>query len=107
MINEKNEILAVFAFIIGIDNTYLKIDGKWKDNSEYGTIHAVASSFKALYLKIFVIFLNQKSIIFELIQVLKIKLCKKILKKKDLLIKELSILQMVIQEWHMNMLNIS
>lgn len=46
LINEKNEILAVFAFIIGIDNTYLKIEGKWKDQSEYGTLHAVASSFK-------------------------------------------------------------
>ncbi len=46
IINENGDILGVFAFIIGIDSTYINIEGKWKDESEYGTLHAVASSFK-------------------------------------------------------------
>ncbi len=46
IINENNEILGVFAFIIGIDPTYIKIDGKWINDSKYGTIHALASSNK-------------------------------------------------------------
>lgn len=41
---EKNIIHGVFAFIIGEDETYKKIqDGKWLSNEEYGTIHRVAS----------------------------------------------------------------
>ncbi len=46
LVNENNEILAVFAFIIGEDPTYLKIEGSWKDDSKYGTLHSVASSLK-------------------------------------------------------------
>lgn len=43
----ENKIYAVFAFIIGIDNTYLDIrEGKWLSNKEYGTIHRLASSFE-------------------------------------------------------------
>ena len=41
---EKEEILGVFAFIIGEDPTYLKIDGKWLNDEPYGTIHRIASS---------------------------------------------------------------
>ena len=42
VIEEKNRICGVFAFIIGEDETYSKIDGKWMEDSEYGTIHRIA-----------------------------------------------------------------
>jgi hypothetical protein len=40
--DEDNEIAAVFAFILGVDHTYLKIDGKWLNDEPYGTIHRLA-----------------------------------------------------------------
>lgn len=44
VIEHKNTIHGVFAFVIGEDPTYRVIeDGQWQDNSEYGTIHRVAS----------------------------------------------------------------
>ncbi|MDO4378596.1 MAG: N-acetyltransferase [Erysipelotrichia bacterium] len=43
VIKENNEIHAVFAFIIGKDETYTYINGKWLSDDEYGTIHRVAS----------------------------------------------------------------
>lgn len=45
IIDEKNEICAVFVFIIGKDPTYQKIEnGHWLNNDAYGTIHRVAGS---------------------------------------------------------------
>lgn len=35
--------VGVFAFIIGEDPTYRKIDGKWPNDELYGTIHRIAS----------------------------------------------------------------
>jgi len=46
VINDLNEILGVFAFIIGEDPTYRSIEGEWLNDEKYGTIHALASSFK-------------------------------------------------------------
>ncbi len=46
IVNDNDEILGVFAFIIGIDPTYIKIDGKWINDSKYGVIHALSSSYK-------------------------------------------------------------
>ncbi|MBR4461467.1 MAG: GNAT family N-acetyltransferase [Erysipelotrichaceae bacterium] len=41
---ENNEkIIGTFAFIIGIDPTYIEIDGSWLNDKEYGTIHRIAS----------------------------------------------------------------
>lgn len=40
---EESIIHCVFAFIIGDDPTYKKIEGAWLDNSTYGTIHRIAS----------------------------------------------------------------
>lgn len=37
------EARGCFAFIIGEEPTYGKIDGKWPDNAPYGTIHRLAS----------------------------------------------------------------
>lgn len=36
-------ITATFAYIIGIEPTYLDIDGAWLNNEPYGTIHRIAS----------------------------------------------------------------
>jgi len=44
---ENNIVHGVFAFIIGEDATYKKIeDGAWLSNDVYGTIHRVASDGK-------------------------------------------------------------
>ena len=43
--DEKDEICAVFAFIIGEEPTYRKIEnGHWLSDDAYGTLHRVASS---------------------------------------------------------------
>lgn len=42
---EAEELLGVFAFIIGEDPIYSLIDdGKWLNDEPYGTIHRIASS---------------------------------------------------------------
>lgn len=42
---EENEIIyGVFSFILGEDETYQSIEGKWLNDKEYGTIHRVASN---------------------------------------------------------------
>lgn len=43
VMDEDKTIIGVFAFIIGNDPTYEKIDGAWLSSNEYGTIHRVAS----------------------------------------------------------------
>jgi RimJ/RimL family protein N-acetyltransferase len=44
---DDGEICGVFAFIIGEDPTYTKIeDGAWKNDHTYGTIHRLASNGK-------------------------------------------------------------
>ena len=43
VMEEECMIHSVFAFIIGEDPTYKKIEGAWLDNSTYGTIHRIAS----------------------------------------------------------------
>lgn len=40
---EESIIHSVFAFILGEDPTYNKIEGAWLDHSTYGTIHRIAS----------------------------------------------------------------
>ena len=37
-------ICGVFAFILGNEPTYAKIEGKWNFKGPYGTIHRIASS---------------------------------------------------------------
>ncbi len=41
---ENGQILAVFVLVPGDDPTYAVIDGAWKNNRPYGTLHRVASS---------------------------------------------------------------
>ena len=43
VMEEDSIIHSVFAFIIGEDPTYKKIEGAWLDHSIYGTIHRIAS----------------------------------------------------------------
>lgn len=45
--NNTNAICGVFAFIIGNDETYKKINGSWKNDFRYGTIHRLASNGKS------------------------------------------------------------
>lgn len=40
-------IVGYFAFIIGEDPTYLKIEGEWLNDLEYGTIHRIAKNNNA------------------------------------------------------------
>ncbi len=41
---DKEKVVGVFAFILGEDATYLKIEnGAWKSDESYGTIHRIAS----------------------------------------------------------------
>ena len=44
VILKEGEICGVFAFILGEDPTYKKIEGAWKNNQPYGTLHRIASS---------------------------------------------------------------
>lgn len=45
--DEKNEICAVFVFVIGEDPTYQKIEnGHWLNDDAYGTLHRLAGSGK-------------------------------------------------------------
>lgn len=37
------KICGVFAFITGVDPTYLNIEGAWRSDTPYGTIHRIAS----------------------------------------------------------------
>lgn len=42
---DKAVIYGVFAFIIGVDETYLQIeDGAWLSDAPYGTIHRIAGN---------------------------------------------------------------
>lgn len=43
VIEEKGRIYASFAFIVGVDPTYINIEGKWLNDEEYGVIHALGS----------------------------------------------------------------
>ena len=51
VILKDGEICGVFAFIIGEEPTYKRIEGEWKNNEPYGTIHRIASSgrFKGIF----------------------------------------------------------
>ena len=46
ILEEEREIQGVFAFIIGEDQTYRVIDGAWRSDKPYGTIHRIAASGK-------------------------------------------------------------
>ncbi len=46
VIKENGEICATFMFKIGLDDTYIKIDGNWLNDNEYGVIHRIASNEK-------------------------------------------------------------
>lgn len=46
LVLDGTEIVGCFAFILGNDPTYKRIDGKWLDEKPYGTIHRLASNGK-------------------------------------------------------------
>lgn len=41
--DEDGEVIAAFAFIVGNDPTYDYIEGAWKNDEPYGTIHRLGS----------------------------------------------------------------
>jgi hypothetical protein len=43
VVMEDGKTVATFAYPIGIEPTYLQIDGEWLDDAPYGTIHRIAS----------------------------------------------------------------
>lgn len=43
VMEDAGGVYAVFAFIIGDDPTYGRIEGVWRDESPYGTIHRLGS----------------------------------------------------------------
>ena len=43
VLEDGGGVYAVFAFILGEDPTYRRIQGAWRDDSPYGTIHRIAS----------------------------------------------------------------
>lgn len=43
---ENDEIIGAFVYFCGVEPTYKKIDGAWKDDTPYGVIHRVANSGK-------------------------------------------------------------
>lgn len=43
VLEEEGKIIGVFAFLLGEDPTYCKIDGAWLNDEPYGTVHRVAS----------------------------------------------------------------
>ena len=43
VVMEGGKTVATFAYPIGIEPTYLQIDGEWLDDAPYGTIHRIAS----------------------------------------------------------------
>ena len=47
----EGEIVGTFAYPIGIEPTYLQIEGAWLDDAPYGTIHRIASdgSIKGIF----------------------------------------------------------
>lgn len=43
LVIHEDKIVGVFAFILGEDPTYKLIEGEWKNERPYGTIHRIAS----------------------------------------------------------------
>ena len=43
---DGSEILGAFVYFVGVEPTYNKIDGAWRDNTAYGVIHRVANGGK-------------------------------------------------------------
>lgn len=47
VVNDEDKVVGTFAFIVGVEKTYLKIfEGKWQNDEPYGTIHRIASDNK-------------------------------------------------------------
>ncbi len=46
VIEQDGIICGVFTFIIGKEPTYERIEGSWKNDDDYGTIHRIASNGK-------------------------------------------------------------
>ena len=52
---KNNEIVGCFAYILGGDEAYNIIDGRWLNNNEYVTIHKIMSKYTKLGIGSFII----------------------------------------------------
>ena len=43
VMEDAGGVYAVFAFVLGEDPTYARIEGAWRDDSPYGTLHRMGS----------------------------------------------------------------
>lgn len=43
VVERKGQICGAFAYIVGVEHCYLQIEGNWRYEGEYGTIHMMAS----------------------------------------------------------------
>ena len=60
VITDERVVHGVFVFWIGEDPTYKKIDGTWRSDSPYGTIHRIAGDSSGGILKTAVAFAEEK-----------------------------------------------
>ena len=60
VITDGQRIHGVFYFWIGQDPTYRRIDGAWRSDSPYGTIHRIAGDGSGGILKTAVAFAEEK-----------------------------------------------
>jgi len=60
VITDQQEIRGVFYFFIGEDPTYGQIDGAWRADTPYGTIHRIAGDGSGGVLKTAVEFARQR-----------------------------------------------
>lgn len=44
--DENDEPVGTFSFTVGVEPTYVKIDGNWLNEKPYGTLHRIASAGK-------------------------------------------------------------
>ena len=49
VMEEDGRIIGTFAFIVGIEPTYLEIEGQWLDDAPYATIHRIASDASSVH----------------------------------------------------------
>lgn len=47
VVTDRGKVVGTFAYVPGIEETYLEIDGAWIDDTPYGTIHRIASDGSA------------------------------------------------------------
>ena len=56
LVEDNNEIVGMFAMIIGVDHTYDDIrNGKWINDDKYVTIHKIAAKYQRRHIASFIL----------------------------------------------------